>query len=92
MQGFVEDTKGTKLATLIGKWDDCIYYTFGDDIWKTKSSCLTENSTLLWKRSKPPIDPTRYNLTAFAMTLNELTSELKVDVARKFLDYFHLSS
>lgn len=33
---------------------------------------------LLWKRSKPPKNPTRYNLTRFAITMNELIPGLKV--------------
>ncbi|WOL10157.1 oxysterol-binding protein-related protein 2A-like isoform X1 [Canna indica] len=77
VQGFVVDDKGTKVATLLGRWDDCMYYSLGDDIWKMKSSVLTESSALLWKKSKPAPEPTRYNLTSFAITLNELTSELK---------------
>ncbi|XP_064965631.1 oxysterol-binding protein-related protein 2A-like isoform X1 [Musa acuminata AAA Group] len=76
VQGFVEDIKGTKVATLLGKWDHSMYYSLSDKILKSKGSVLTENSALLWKRNKPPIDPTRYNLTSFAITLNELTSEL----------------
>ncbi|URD80495.1 oxysterol-binding protein [Musa troglodytarum] len=75
--GFVEDINGSKVATLVGKWDDSMYFSFGDEILKTKSSVSTDNANLLWKRNKPPTDPTRYNLTSFAITLNELTSELK---------------
>ncbi|CAL9207136.1 unnamed protein product [Musa hybrid cultivar] len=75
--GFVEDMNGSKVATLVGKWDDSMYFSFGDEILKTKSSVSTENANLLWKRNKPPTEPTRYNLTSFAITLNELTSELK---------------
>ncbi|RZS11350.1 hypothetical protein BHM03_00042695 [Ensete ventricosum] len=77
VQGLVEDAKGTKVATLVGKWDDSMYCSFGDEVLKSKSSFLTENSTLLWKRNKPPPDPTRYNLTSFAIALNEITSDLK---------------
>ncbi|KAH7536841.1 hypothetical protein FEM48_Zijuj03G0029100 [Ziziphus jujuba var. spinosa] len=33
---------------------------------------------LLWKRSKPPQFPTRYNLPRFAITMNELTLGLKL--------------
>jgi hypothetical protein len=35
----------------------------------------------LWKRHPPPPDPTRYNLTAFAIQLNELTPGLAGRVA-----------
>ncbi|KAJ8511695.1 hypothetical protein OPV22_002129 [Ensete ventricosum] len=48
-----------------------------EDAKGTKVATLVENSTLLWKRNKPPPDPTRYNLTSFAITLNEITSDLK---------------
>ncbi|THU55188.1 hypothetical protein C4D60_Mb11t03940 [Musa balbisiana] len=77
VQGLVEDAKGTKVATLVGKWDDSMCCSFGDELLKSKSSFLTENSTLLWARNKPPPDPTRYNLTSFAIMLNEITSDLK---------------
>ncbi|XP_072987036.1 oxysterol-binding protein-related protein 2A-like isoform X2 [Typha latifolia] len=77
VQGFVEDIAGTKVATLIGKWDDNMCCTIIDDVSKSNGSNITHNSTLLWKRSKPPINPTRYNLSSFAITLNELTSELQ---------------
>nr|XP_034888368.1 oxysterol-binding protein-related protein 2A-like [Populus alba] len=33
--------------------------------------------SLLWKRNKPPLNLTRYNLTTFAITLNELTPGLQ---------------
>ncbi|XP_073102945.1 oxysterol-binding protein-related protein 2A isoform X1 [Elaeis guineensis] len=77
VQGFVEDVVGTKVATLIGRWDDSMYYVKGDHISKIKGSNLTQSASLLWKRNKPPTNPTRYNLSSFAITLNELTSELQ---------------
>ncbi|XP_074561402.1 oxysterol-binding protein-related protein 1B-like [Curcuma longa] len=77
VQGYIEDTKGSKIASLLGKWDDSMYYSLDNAIWKSKTSNLSENATLLWKRNKLPDDPTRYNLTAFAITLNELTPGLK---------------
>lgn len=80
MQGYVEDIEGTKVASLVGKWDDSMYYSLGDEIAKTKRFVSTENANLLWKKNKPPPEPTRYNLTSFAITLNELRSELKVDI------------
>lgn len=61
--------------------------SFGDELLKSKSSFLTENSTLLWARNKPPPDPTRYNLTSFAIMLNEITSDLKVDMACELLTF-----
>ncbi|XP_010933694.1 oxysterol-binding protein-related protein 2A isoform X1 [Elaeis guineensis] len=76
VQGFIVDVNGTKVATLMGKWDDSMYYTI-DDFSKTRGCISTQDSTLLWKRSKPPPNPTRYNLSSFAITLNELTPEFQ---------------
>ncbi|THU52041.1 hypothetical protein C4D60_Mb06t37410 [Musa balbisiana] len=76
VQGYVEDVKGAKVASLLGKWDDLMYCSKGDDV-SNKTCNITQNMCLLWERSKPPANPTRYNLTSFAITLNELTSELQ---------------
>ncbi|XP_071723577.1 oxysterol-binding protein-related protein 2A-like [Rutidosis leptorrhynchoides] len=79
--GFVEDDSGKKVATLFGKWNDSMYYTYGDDDikrhkdWNPSSS--SSNSSLLWTRNKAPPNICRYNLSAFAITLNELTPGLK---------------
>ncbi|KAG9154426.1 hypothetical protein Leryth_000848 [Lithospermum erythrorhizon] len=72
VQGFVEDVTGKKVATLLGKWDDSMYYIHGDGKVKDMS-----NAHLLWKRDDHPANLTRYNLTSFAITLNELTPGLK---------------
>ena len=77
MHGFVEDVTGKEVATLYGKWDDSIYYVSGDVNIKPKGS-NSSDATLLWKRVMPPTNLTRYNLTSFAITLNELTPGLKV--------------
>ncbi|CAI8585481.1 unnamed protein product [Vicia faba] len=77
VQGVVQDRNGKTLATLIGKWDDSMYYVNGDYGGKGKSYESLAEAHLLWKRSKPPKFPTRYNLTRFAITLNELTPGLK---------------
>ncbi|KAL6984413.1 Oxysterol-binding protein-related protein 1C [Sarracenia purpurea var. burkii] len=53
-----------------------MHYMNGDYTGKGKGPDLSE-SHLLWKRSRPPKFPTRYNLTRFAITLNELNSQLK---------------
>ena len=76
----MEDNAGNKVAALVGKWDDSMYYITGDDISKTKGSITSENATPLWKRSSPPENPTRYNLSSFAITLNELTPGLQVEL------------
>ncbi|XP_068306045.1 oxysterol-binding protein-related protein 2A-like isoform X2 [Pyrus communis] len=72
VHGFVEDVMGKKVATLFGKWDENMHYVNGDGSGKLNPS----DASLLWKSSKPP-NVTRYNLTSFAMTLNELTPGLQ---------------
>ncbi|KAB2632513.1 oxysterol-binding protein-related protein 2A-like [Pyrus ussuriensis x Pyrus communis] len=72
VHGFVEDVMGKKVATLFGKWDESMHYVNGDGSRKLNPS----DASLLWKSSKPP-NVTRYNLTSFAMTLNELTPGLQ---------------
>ncbi|XP_057993719.1 oxysterol-binding protein-related protein 2A isoform X6 [Hevea brasiliensis] len=77
VNGFVEDVSGKKVASLFGKWDDSMYYTEGDGSSKTKDCNSSSNATLLWKSTKPPPNVTRYNLTSFAITLNELIPGLQ---------------
>lgn len=72
VHGVVEDVMGKKVATLFGKWDESIHYVNGDGSGKPNPS----DASLLWKSSKPP-NVTRYNLTSFAITLNELTPGLQ---------------
>ncbi|KAL8112349.1 hypothetical protein AgCh_019882 [Apium graveolens] len=74
VHGFVEDDTGEKVATLRGKWDEHMYYTLGDRVCKTKDF---SSASLLWRRKETPPDLTRYNLTPFAITLNELTPGLQ---------------
>ncbi|XP_076937436.1 oxysterol-binding protein-related protein 2A-like [Bidens hawaiensis] len=71
VHGFVEDASGKKHATLFGKWDDSMYYINGV---KQKDA---GDANLLWQRTMTPVNLTRYNLTSFAITLNELTPGLK---------------
>lgn len=80
VNGFVEDVTGKKVATLFGKWDDSMYYVNGDKGNNPKDCSSSFEASLLWKRTKPPVNLTRYNLTSFAITLNELTSGLQVDM------------
>lgn len=82
MQGVVQDKSGKTVATLIGKWDESIHYVNGE--FKGKGHDSSE-AHLLWRRSKPPKFPTRYNLTRFAITLNELIPGLKVIFFKKNL-------
>ncbi|CAL1401409.1 unnamed protein product [Linum trigynum] len=76
VNGFVEDLSGIKVATVFGKWDDSMYYKLGDGQSKSRNK-PSSNATLLWKSIKPVPNLTRYNLTSFAITLNELTPGLK---------------
>ncbi|XP_040989220.1 oxysterol-binding protein-related protein 2A isoform X2 [Juglans microcarpa x Juglans regia] len=77
VHGFVEDAIGKKAAMLFGKWNDSMYYVNNDGSGKPKDFTPSSDASLLWKRSKPPPNLTRYNLTSFAITLNELTSGLQ---------------
>lgn len=78
VQGFVHDKSGAKIATLLGKWDEAMYYVMGDVGEKHKSYDPMSDAVQLWRRADPPVKMTRYGLTAFAITLNELTPGLKV--------------
>ncbi|KAI9111118.1 hypothetical protein K1719_017993 [Acacia pycnantha] len=75
VHGFVEDVSGKKAAAIFGKWDDSMYYVIGDE--KVKSKHTPSDASMLWKRTKPPTNLTRYNMTSFAITLNELVPGLK---------------
>ncbi|KAF5460835.1 hypothetical protein F2P56_020676 [Juglans regia] len=77
VHGFVEDAMGKKVAMLFGKWNDSMYYVNNDGSGKPKDFTPSSDASLLWKRSKPPPNLTRYNLTSFAITLNELTPGLQ---------------
>ncbi|EOY16186.1 OSBP(oxysterol binding protein)-related protein 1C isoform 2 [Theobroma cacao] len=77
VHGVVQDRNGRTVATLFGKWDESMHYVNGDCSAKGKGQESLSESRLLWKRSKPPKYATRYNLTRFAITLNELTPGLK---------------
>ncbi|KAI4389779.1 hypothetical protein MLD38_001965 [Melastoma candidum] len=77
VQGTVQDKNGKTVATLSGKWDDSIHYVLGDGSSKRKGLESPSEAHLLWRRSKPAKFPTRYNLSRFAITLNELTPGLK---------------
>lgn len=80
VHGFVEDLTGERAATLFGKWDDSMYYVLGDRTGKVKDCNGSPDASLLWERSRPPPCLTRYNLTSFAITLNELTAGLQVKI------------
>ncbi|XP_010272886.1 PREDICTED: oxysterol-binding protein-related protein 1C-like [Nelumbo nucifera] len=77
VHGIVQDKNGKTVATLFGKWDESMYYVNGDCSGKGKGSEPLSSAHMLWKRSMPSKYSTRYNLTRFAITLNELTPGLK---------------
>ncbi|KAL2347146.1 hypothetical protein Fmac_001146 [Flemingia macrophylla] len=77
VNGIVEDKKGKTVATLFGKWDESLHCVIGGNSGKGKGSNASSKPHLLWKRSPPPEHQTRYNLTQFAMTLNEIIPGLK---------------
>ncbi|KAJ4766240.1 Oxysterol-binding protein-related protein 1D [Rhynchospora pubera] len=76
VHGFVQDNRtGEKVAMLIGKWDEAMYYVLGDPSTKPKGYDPMSEAVLLWERDKA-VSQTRYNLTPFAISLNELTPSL----------------
>lgn len=77
VHGFVQDRSGNKVATLLGKWDDSMYYVLGDVSAKPKGYDPMSEACLLWRRNKPSFNNSRYNLTPFATTVNELMPSLK---------------
>ncbi|KAK9270071.1 hypothetical protein L1049_025644 [Liquidambar formosana] len=77
VHGIVQDRNGKTVATLLGKWDESMHYVNGDCSGKGKGLESYTEARLLWKRNKPSKCPTRYNLTRFAITLNELTPGLQ---------------
>lgn len=73
VHGYVQDNiTGIKVAMLLGKWDDAMYYVLGDPSTKPKGYDPMSEAILLWERDKSTTQ-TRYNLTPFAISLNELT-------------------
>jgi hypothetical protein len=82
VQGLVQNRTGNTVSTLFGKWDESLYYINDDAASKSKGDDPSSEAVLLWERNKPPKNPTRYNLTRFAITLNELSPGLKVDSKR----------
>ncbi|KAK9050909.1 hypothetical protein SSX86_027534 [Deinandra increscens subsp. villosa] len=73
VHGFVHDNRtGEKVAMLIGKWDEAMYYVLGDPTTKPKGYDPMTEAVLLWERDKSATK-TRYNLTPFAISLNEIT-------------------
>jgi hypothetical protein len=74
----------------MGKWDESMYCIVSDDASKLNSHISRQSvgATLLWEKNEPPADPTRYNLSSFAITLNELTPGLKVDIQHAYIAHY----
>ncbi|XP_059448859.1 oxysterol-binding protein-related protein 1D [Corylus avellana] len=76
VHGFVQDNRtGEKVAMLVGKWDEAMYYVLGDPTTKPRGYDPMTEAVLLWERDKF-VTKTRYNLSPFAISLNELTPGL----------------
>ncbi|KAL2519635.1 Oxysterol-binding protein-related protein 1D [Abeliophyllum distichum] len=76
VHGFVQDNRtGEKVAMLLGKWDEAMYYVMGDPTMKPKGYDPMTEAVLLWERDRS-VPKTRYNLTPFAISLNEVTPGL----------------
>ncbi|XP_031385562.1 oxysterol-binding protein-related protein 1D isoform X2 [Punica granatum] len=76
VHGFVQDNRtGEKVAMLVGKWDEAMYYVLGDPTTKPKGYDPMTEAVLLWERDKYATK-TRYNLSSFAISLNEITPGL----------------
>ncbi|KAG4377005.1 hypothetical protein GLYMA_18G012500v4 [Glycine max] len=72
VHGFVQDNRtGEKVAMLIGKWDEAMYYVLGDPTTKPKGYDPMTEAALLWERDNH-VPKTRYNLSPFAISLNEI--------------------
>ncbi|XP_057949409.1 oxysterol-binding protein-related protein 1D [Malania oleifera] len=77
VHGFIQDNRtGEKVAMLMGKWDEAMYYVLGDPATMPKGFDPMTEAVLLWERDKTTSTKTRYNLTPFAISLNELTPGL----------------
>ncbi|GMH33586.1 hypothetical protein BSKO_01420 [Bryopsis sp. KO-2023] len=70
VRGHVEDGKG-KMGnySISGSWSESLTADFGN------------GPSEIWRKSPPPPDPTRYNLSTFAIVLNELVQGLEQKIA-----------
>lgn len=71
IEGIIENN-GIKMnyPQLAGHWDKQVAVVWNED-----------EQEILWQKSPPPRDPTRYNLTSFAIELNELTPNISDKIA-----------
>ncbi|KAL1347045.1 hypothetical protein HN51_020568 [Arachis hypogaea] len=80
VQGVIEDKYGETMANIFGKWDESLVYVIGGNSNNKKKGGKGSNSSkpiLIWKTNPPPEHQTKYNLTQFAITLNEITPRLQ---------------
>ncbi|PSC68755.1 oxysterol-binding -related 1D isoform X1 [Micractinium conductrix] len=71
VRGFLEQgATRFERPLLHGHWDSELFADMPDG-----------SQLLLWRKNPPPPDPTRYNLTAFSIQLNELTPGLEQKLA-----------
>lgn len=67
VEGFIEvDRKKQEFPLITGHWNNAINVLWGPN-----------KKQLLWQKNPPPENPTRYNLTKYAIQLNEITEGLK---------------
>jgi oxysterol-binding protein 1 len=79
VRGYVEQGgKKYESPVIHGHWDHSLEATWdgGDN-----NNGNNRRVMMLWKKNAPPPDPTRYNLTQFAIQLNELMPGLEKKVA-----------
>ncbi|CAN6676254.1 unnamed protein product [Malus baccata var. baccata] len=59
VHGFVQDNRtGEKVAMLVGKWDEAMYYVLGDPTTKPKGYDPMTEAVLLWERDDYRLPPT----------------------------------
>ncbi|KAG2267993.1 hypothetical protein Bca52824_062548 [Brassica carinata] len=72
VHGFVQDNRtGEKVAILIGKWDEAMYYVLGDPTTKPKGYDPMTEAVLLWEREISYKN--KIQSLPFAISLNEIT-------------------
>jgi hypothetical protein len=91
VRGHVEEAKGDGSGStarlpspvIVGSWSESLSAVYlgggesssGSNGARDSTSSPTKKHVLLWRCSPPPPDPTRYCLTSFAISLNEITRE-----------------
>lgn len=71
VEGFVEvNRERQQYPLLMGHWNKAVTVTWGPN-----------RSQVLWQKNPPPENPTRYQLTTYAIQLNEITDGLREKLA-----------